>query len=257
MKSMNVILVLLLAAVVIAGCGSGAVKSKAATETVQAELDKFAPVTLSYDAALLDSAETAALKKIVAAAQYMDQIFLNQVYSQNEAIRAELKDGTPHAALFDVMVGPFNRLDEDAPFINKAEKPAGANFYPEDMTKEELLAFVEANPALKDTMEHVFTRIVRDDSSQLTAVAYSEAYKQWLEPAAQLLNEAAELTQNASLKTYLQSRAAAFSSNDYYQSDMDWMDLDSEIEVVIGPYEVYEDKMFNYKAAFEAFVTIV
>lgn len=257
MKSMYVFLVLLLAAVVIAGCGTGAVKSKAATDTVQAELDKFAPVTLSYDAALLDSTETAALKKIVAAAKYMDQIFLTQVYAENEAIRAELKDGTPHAALFDVMVGPFNRLDEDAPFINKAEKPDGANFYPEDMTKEELLEFVEANPALKDTMEHVFTRIVRDDSSQLTAVAYSEAYKQWLEPAAQLLNEAAELTQNASLKKYLQSRAAAFSSNDYYQSDMDWMDLDSEIEVVIGPYEVYEDKMFNYKAAFEAFVTIV
>jgi hypothetical protein len=100
--------------------------------------------------------------------------------------------------------------------------------------------------------------VIRRKKGKLVAVPYSRAYKKLLEPAAKLLKEAAELAENPSLKKYLNSRAEAFSSNDYFQSDMDWMDLkDHKIEVVIGPYEVYEDKLFGYKAAFEAFITLV
>lgn len=154
------------------------------------------------------------------------------------------------------MFGPFDRLEGDKPFLNSTPKPLGANFYPEDMTKEEFNKWLEAHPEDKESFEQTFT-LIRRKAGKLVAVPYSEAYKKWLEPAAKLLREAAELTQNLSLKKYLNSRADAFLSNDYYQSDMDWMDLDSQIEVVIGPYEVYEDKLFGYKAAFEAFVTIV
>jgi len=93
-------------------------------------------------------------------------------------------------------------------------------------------------------------------AGQLTLVPYSEAYREFLEPAARLLREAAELTTNTSLKRFLVSRAEAFASNDYYASDAAWMDVDAPIEVTIGPYETYEDGLFNYKAAFEAFVTI-
>jgi hypothetical protein len=252
------LLVLMVAAV---GCGKKVIESTAEVTEVAAQVNKFAPVHLRFDPKLLDANETAALEKIVQAATFMDEIFLNQVYSQNEALQIELLDNyvpetEPYLQLFQIMFGPFNRLEEDKPFINHLPKPVGANFYPEEMTKSEFLEWIETHPADKAAFEDTFTRIVRKNGN-LVAVPYSEAYKVWLKPAAQLLREAAELTQNASLKKYLLSRADAFLSNDYYQSDMDWMDLDSQIEVVIGPYEVYEDKMFNYKAAFEAFVTIV
>lgn len=247
--------------VAVIGCGKKVIQSKADVNEVVAQVNKFVPVQLKFDPSLLDANETEALKKIVQAAMFMDEIFLNQVYSKNEALQIELMDSfgpenEPYLQLFQIMFGPFNRLEEDKPFINNEPKPEGANFYPEDMTKAEFLDWIETHPEDKAEFEDTFTRIVREDG-QLKAVPYSEVYDSWLKPAAQLLREAADLTRDASLKKYLLSRADAFLSNDYYQSDMDWMDLESKIEVVIGPYEVYEDKLFNYKAAFEAFVTIV
>ncbi|MBN2009164.1 peptidase [candidate division KSB1 bacterium] len=245
----------------ISGCSKKVIESVADPREVKAQVDKFAPVVIQYDTTILDENETAALHKIVEAAIIMDEIFLHQVYAENPAIREALMKSTdlelvPHKQLFNIMFGPFNRLENDKPFINKNLKPDGANFYPEDMTKEEFISWITDHPEDKESFEHVFTKIERQGDS-LSAIPYSEAYKEWLEPAATLLKEAAHLTKNESLKRYLTSRAAAFLSNDYYQSDMDWMDLDSQIEVVIGPYEVYEDKMFNYKASFESFVTIV
>src|SRR6185295_6918684 len=91
---------------------------------------------------------------------------------------------------------------------------------------------------------------------KLTVVPYSQAYREYLEPAARLLREAAALTNNATLKNFLNKRADAFGSDDYYDSDVAWMDLDSPIDVTIGPYETYEDELFNYKAAFESYVTL-
>ncbi|MCZ7616300.1 MAG: peptidase [Ignavibacteriaceae bacterium] len=154
------------------------------------------------------------------------------------------------------MFGPFNRLEDDEPFIGTDKKPLGANFYPEDMTKEEFENRIKKNPQDEKSFTSEFTVIRRKDGT-LTAIPYSEYFKDKLTKASNLLKEAAEFADNPSLKKYLISRADAFLSNDYYQSDMDWMDLkDHNIEVVIGPYEVYEDAMFNYKAAFESFVTI-
>jgi len=252
---------LLFVIIIVTGCGKKAIESMAEVQEVTAQVNKFAPVHLRYDPQWLNADETAALEKIVQAATFMDAIFLNQVYSQNEALQIELLDNyvpetEPYLQLFQIMFGPFNRLEDDKPFINQHAKPLGANFYPEDMTQAEFLEWIENHPADKALFEDTFTQIIRD-GDHLRAVPYSEAYQAWLKPAADLLREAAKLTKNPSLSKYLTSRADAFLSNDYYQSDMDWMDLDSEIEVVIGPYEVYEDKMFNYKAAFEAFVTIV
>lgn len=241
-------------------CGKSSIQSKATIDYVKEQVSKFVPVYIDYDKTLLDENETKALKAILEAAKYTDEIFLRQVYQHNEAIRAELLKSSdpldePYKELFAIMFGPFNRLDSNKPFINDMLKPEGANFYPEDMTKEEFENWINAHPEDKYDFEQTFT-VIRRDGKDLKAIPYSQEYKQWLEPAAKLLREAAGYTKNKSLSTYLNSRAAAFMSNDYYQSDMDWMDLDSQIEVVIGPYEVYEDGMFNYKAAFEAFVTI-
>jgi len=123
------------------------------------------------------------------------------------------------------------------------------------MSKEEFEAYIKAHPGQAGALKGLYT-IVRRDGEKLVAVPYSEAYKEWLVPAAKLLREAADLTENASLREFLQKRAAAFLSDDYYESDVAWMDLDSPVEVTIGPYEVYEDGLFGYKAAFESFVTV-
>jgi hypothetical protein len=159
---------------------------------------------------------------------------------------------------FNINMGPWSELDDDSVFVpGVPERPAGANYYPADMTKEEFNAWVSKLPeAEKKRATGFFTTIRRDAAGSLTIVPYNQEYADLLVPAAELLRAAAALTDNASLRDFLQKRADAFLSNDYYESDVAWMKLDSPIEPTIGPYEVYMDEMFNYKAAFEAFIAL-
>ena len=225
------------------------------------KIAKFVPVEIKYDENLLSERERVVLDKLYQASKLIDDLFLDQVYSKNKLIKAELMAHNYDKAkieleLFNIMVGPFDRLEDDVPFIGKDPKPLGANFYPEDMTKEEFEKWIKDNPKDEKAFTSEFT-VIRRENGKLVAIPYSEYYKDKLTEASKLLKEAAEYADNPSLKKYLLSRADAFLSNDYYQSDMDWMDLkDHNIEVVIGPYEVYEDGLFNYKASFESFVTI-
>ncbi|HEX7358644.1 MAG TPA: peptidase [Ignavibacteriaceae bacterium] len=224
-------------------------------------ISKFVPVEIKYDDNLLTDREKVVLEKLYRASKIIDEIFLEQVYSKNFEIRDSLKKMNNETAylqsqLFTIMFGPFNRLEDNDPFIGTNKKPLGANFYPEDMTKEEFEKFVKENPNEEKSYTSEFT-VIRRENGKLVAIPYSQFYKDKLSAASNLLKEAADNCDNPSLKKYLLSRADAFLSNDYYQSDMDWMDLkDNKIEVIIGPYEVYEDEMFNYKASFESFVTI-
>ncbi|MCP4218985.1 MAG: peptidase [bacterium] len=241
----------------------GPIKDHADIKVVKGQIAKLAPVNIDFDSSILSENEKKALDLMVQAAKYMDKIFLTQVYGQNKALEAELqKKGNEAypvlAEYFKIHFGPFDRLDDHHPFINSgSKKPLGANYYPEDMTKEEFQAHIKANPADAKAFTSEFT-LIRKKDGKLTAIPYNEAYKEYLEPAAKLMKEAAELIDNPSLKKYLNSRADAFASNDYYQSDIDWVLLkDHNIEIVIGPYEVYEDSLFNYKAAFECFITVV
>jgi hypothetical protein len=136
-------------------------------------------------------------------------------------------------------------------------KPPHANYYPDDMTKEEFSSWLNTlAPAEKEKATGYFYSIRRDANGKLKTVPYSEEYREFLNPAAKLLREAAALTSNPTLRDFLNKRAAAFASNDYYESDVAWMDLDAPIDVTIGPYETYEDELFGYKAAFEAYVTL-
>ena len=242
---------------------SSVIEDYADIQYVKGQIAKLAPVEISVDPSLLNENDKAVLAKLVEAAKLMDEIFLRQVYSRNVAIREALQQGNNPdyptlLTYFTINFGPFDRLNHDEPFINlKHKKPAGANFYPEDMTREEFEAWIQAHPEDEEAFTSNFT-IIRREGDRLVAIPYSRAYREFLEPAARLLKEAAALAQNPSLKKYLNSRAEAFLSNDYFQSDMDWMDLkDHKIEVVIGPYEVYEDALLGYKASFEAFITIV
>lgn len=244
-------------------CTGQPARETAVSTDLEAKVARFAPTEITADIAHLSSGDRRALKKLIEAGRLMDEIFLRQVWSGNVALLDRLKaDTSPEGALkrryFWINFGPWSRLDDDEPFIDGVPpKPAGANYYPEDMTKEEFRAWLETLPPEEQKRATgFFTVIRRDDRGRLRIVPYSEAYREFLEPAAQLLREAAALTENQSLRDYLLKRAAAFLSNDYYESDIAWMALDAPIDVTIGPYETYEDKLFGYKAAFEAFITI-
>ncbi len=228
---------------------------------IDQKVAQFSPTLLKYDESILDDRQKIVVDKLSQAAQIMDEIFLEQVFSKNLEIKSELeksKNENDKKVLqyFEIMYGPFDRLDHNKAFYGDYKKPAGANFYPEDMTKEEFEKWIVDHPEDKDAFVSEFTVIRRKDD-KLIAIPYSEFYKEPLGRAAKLLREAAEYADNPTLKNYLETRATAFETNDYFESDMAWMDLkDHDIEVVIGPYEVYEDEMFNYKAAFECFLTV-
>jgi hypothetical protein len=245
------------------GCERQSEKSQEPEEInmIKDQIAKFVPTELKYDSNALDERQKMVVEKLYQASKIMDSIFLDQVYSKNYEIKANLeKQNTEEAKLqlqlFDIMFGPFDRLEHNKPFIGTETKPLGANFYPEDMTKEEFETWIKNHPDDEKSFTSEFTVIRRKDGG-LVAIPYSQYWKDKLTQASDLLKEAAEFADNPSLKKYLNSRAEAFLSNDYYQSDMDWMDVkNNTIEVVIGPYEVYEDEMFNYKASFESFLTI-
>ena len=224
---------------------------------------RFSPTLLTANTARLSAGDRRALAKIIAAAKYMDALFLRQVWSGNEELKKRLEaDKTPLGRMllkyFLINDGPWSRLDENKAFIDgMPAKPAYANYYPDDITKEEFNAWAESlSPAEKEKATGYFYTIRRDANRKLMTVPYSQEYREFLDPAAKLLREAAALTTNASLRDFLNKRAAAFASNDYYDSDVAWMDLDAPIDLTIGPYETYEDELFGYKAAFEAYVTL-
>jgi hypothetical protein len=224
---------------------------------------RFHPVDITADLSTLPESERAALGPLVAAARLMDALFLRQVWVGNDALLQTLaRDGSPegrerlHAFLLNK--GPWSRLDHDAPLVpGICPKPGGANFYPIDMTREEVQRWLDGLPAGERAAAlGFFTVIRRDTGGALVSVPYRREYHQELSEAGRLLREAAGLTANTSLRRYLETRADAFLTDDYYESDVAWMELDADIEPVIGPYEVYEDAWFNAKAAFEAFITV-
>jgi hypothetical protein len=239
-----------------------------------AELQKmaarFAPTTLRVDISRLSAGDRQALAKLIEAGRLLNPIFIKQYWSGNLALYTLLQqDTTPlgkaRLRLFWINKGPWSALDDYRPFIPgvPAEKPPGSNFYPEDMSKQDFETWIAALPKEHQEQARGFFTVIRwkngtrsASNGALLAVPYSEEYKDNLTQAADLLKEAASLTDNASLKNFLNLRADAFLSNTYYDSDLAWMDLDAPIDITIGPYETYNDQVFGYKAAFEVFVNL-
>jgi hypothetical protein len=240
----------------------GAPVDKAVSD-LQKKSARFAPTDLTADITALPANEREALAHMVRAAQVMDALFLEQAWAGNEAMLQSLvRDETPlgKARLHEFLInkGPWARLDHNEAFIPGApEKPASANYYPEGATKAEVEKWITGLGAAEKTRATgFFTTVRRGPDGRFVAVPYSIEYQGGLSIAAQHLRAAAAATAQPTLKAFLESRAAAFGSNDYYDSDVKWMELDATIEPTIGPYEVYEDEWFNYKAAFEAFITV-
>ena len=249
-------------AAVMYNCEDKVIYSKSDIQYVKGELNKLAPVELTADLSGLKPNDFQVLTRLLEAAKIMDELFLLQVSRENPAIRSALRQSddpndVAFLDLFNIMFGPWNRLEEDHPFINDKAKPDGAGFYPEDMTKEEFLKIIKENPDKKNTFTSSFTVLKRDQNDQLYAVPYHEEYTELVSEASRLLKEAADLTKDPTLARFLDLRARDLLTDDYYESDMAWMDLAGDFEVVIGPYEVYEDGIFSYKAAYEAFICIV
>nr|WP_321360659.1 hypothetical protein [uncultured Hyphomonas sp.] len=220
-----------------------------------------AKIDMAPDTSFLTDEQVAVVDLLNQAANLMSEIYKHQLNAETDELRAEIaatdmEDTGLLLNLYDLYFGPWDMLDHDKPFFGSKERPAGAAFYPEDMTKEEFDAWVDTHPEDEAAFESGYTVIRRTADGGLEAVPYSTAYAEWLVPAADLLRQAAAITSNESLKTFLTLRAEAFLSDDYYESELAWMDLEGPIEVAIGPYEVYTDGLFGYKTAFEAFVTI-
>jgi hypothetical protein len=220
---------------------------------------RFAPVDLTVDLKPLPPNEQKALAKMVEAARIMDALFLRQVWAGNETMLLRLAETrSPHLQDFILNKGPWSRLDKNAPFVPGApEKPAEANFYPPGASKTEIELWMKnLPPKQREAAGGFYTTIRRGTDGKMMIVPYSLEYQPELGQAAARLREAAVLTTQPTLRAFLEKRAQAFLSNDYYDSDLAWMALDATIEPTIGPYEVYEDEWFNAKAAFEAFITL-
>lgn len=227
---------------------------------IQARRAQLVRKELKVDLGSLPASERTAIDHLVAAAKVIDDVFLLQAWQGNPAFAPRVAALTGPLAgaaqeYYRIMGGPWDRLKDYEPFLGSARRPAGAGFYPEDLSKEELERWIAAHPADREALTSSFSVVVRD-GRKLAGRPYSEAYRALLGKAAAELRAAAAATGNQSLKKFLELRAAAFASNDYYASDMAWMDLDSAIEVVIGPYETYEDSLMGYKASFESFVCV-
>jgi hypothetical protein len=224
---------------------------------------RFVPVDLKVDVSKLPENEQRALVKMIQAARLMDALFLRQVWSGNETLLLDLvKDTTPlgreRLRAFLLHKGPWSRLDESRAFIpGVPAKPEGANFYPTGASKGDVERWLKDMPEpLRREATGFYTTLRRAPDGTLVVIPYSVEYQGELGQAAQLLREAAALTRQPTLKAFLTSRADAFLSNDYYASEVAWMELNASVEPTIGPYEVYEDNWFNHKAAFEAFITV-
>jgi Peptidase family M49 len=225
---------------------------------------RFVPTPLQVDISGLSAGDQKALIKLIGAARVLNRLFLEQLWSGNPALYQRLQQdktalGQARLHYFWLNKGPWSDVDEYKAFIRGVPpvKPPGANFYPQDMTKEEFENWVKTlDPTARTAAEGFFTVIQRDEVHKLKFVPYSTVYAGDLAVAAKLLHQAAALTDNASLRKFLTARAEAFATNNYVESDIAWMDLDAPLDVTFGPYETYNDDLFGYKAAFEAYINL-
>ena len=218
----------------------------------KSRLDIYTDFTLTSDLSHLSDNQKQMIGKLIDASKIMDELFWRQAFGESkDAFLAKINDEKVQK-FADINYGPWDRLNGDQVFLSGyEEKPLGAEFYPSDITKEEL------NNAIVDDKTGLYSVIKRDEKGLLYSVAYSVEYAQELEKAANLLREASKLADDKEFANYLSMRADALVSDDFQPSDFAWMDMkNNPIDVVIGPIETYEDQLFGYRAAYESYVLI-
>lgn len=244
----RILLLTLVTAFAFAGCNKS---KKTQLSDMQKKVNEYAPVELTADIIHLSANEKQMLPYLFEAAEIMDQLFWEQAYGNSEELLAGITDEATRDFVM-INYGPWERLNNNQPFVEGfGPKPLGARFYPQDMTREEFEAFNAPDKA------SLYTIIVRNALGKLESVPYHVAYKEKIEKAAGLIKKAAELAEDAGLKKYFNLRAEALLTDDYLASDLAWMDMKTNnIDFVVGPIENYEDALFNYKAAYEAYILI-
>lgn len=227
-------------------------KAQEGNNEMKKKVEQYAPFVLKYDIGQLSREEAELVGIFIQIADVMDDIYWEQAFGQdNRKKLRELKD--PYMRQFaEIQYGAWDRLDAERPFIpGYGPKPAGANFYPKDMTKEE---FEKLDDPMKTSQ---YTILQRNGKGDLEVIPYHKAYEKYLKRVYELLDKAIELTKDDGLRKYLETRREALSTDNYFESDMMWMDMkDSRLDIVFGPIENYEDALYGYKTAYEAFVLI-
>ena len=220
-------------------------------------LAKFTTVKLVADTASLTRNERRMLPLLIDAAREMHDVFWVQVIGPRDSVLSSITDPAARR-LAEVMVGPWNRLEDNAPFVaGVGPKPPGANFYPRDMTKAEFEREIQAGGARADSLKSWYTMIRRDASGRLTTIPYSKFFAAANQRAAAKVRAAAVLAEDPGLRKYLELLATALLTDQYRSSDMAWMDMKrNRLDIVLGPIESYEDELFGYKTAAESFVLI-
>lgn len=264
MKKLWIIALILLAA----GCNQAPTQpdaeqaaQAAMLEAMKTRLAKYAQVEVDQNVPGLSESDRAVMDKFLQAAAIMDELFWEQASAEGIALRDELATQSNELAQLQhhflmINKAPYDRQANNETFIGDKPRPEGATFWPEDLSREELEAYVAAHPEEKDALFSL-TSVVRREEDKLVAIPYHQLHAEKLQRASTLLNEAAEMTDNASLKTYLELRAKALLDDDFLASDMAWMDLtDNTLDLVIGPIEPYEDGLMNLKGAYEAYVLV-
>jgi hypothetical protein len=232
----------------------------AASEDTMSPEDKlawYAPVRLTTDLSLLSENDRKMIPLLIEAAKAMDDVYWLQAYGPKDQLLGSITDPAVRRYA-EINYGPWDRMEGNAPFVpGYGPKPEGAQFYPDGMKKEEFEKAIEGDGDKAALFKSEYTRIVRDQGGTLKAVPYSEAYPEATKFAAGKLKEAAALAADPGLKRYLTLRAQALETNQFKESDRAWLDMkDNVIDVVIGPIETYEDRLYGYKAAHEAYVLV-
>jgi hypothetical protein len=241
-------------------CGAPAPKEETKVEEIEMveeksaidkKLDKYVSVKLTTDVSKLSENQKKMIPVLIKVAKIMDGIFWKEAYGDKEAFLNGITD-EKERLFAEINYGPWDRLAGNEAFIDGVgEKPLGANYYPTDMTKDEFEA------AEIDDKTSLYTLIRRDEEGKLMSVPFYKAFEEEVKEAANLLEEAASYAENAKLKEYLTKRAKALLTDDYYESDMVWMDMiDNQLDMIVGPIENYEDQMFGHKAAHEAYILV-
>lgn len=256
---------MILAVLLLAGCASTPDTtpenpSLVIADDIEARVEQFRPEELGADLSHLSAGDRQALDLLIQASDIIQDVFALQAWANRAEMDAQVADYEgPHAEAvknyYEIMQGPWDRLLGDEPWLGTREHPEGAGFYPEDMTAQEFEDWLEAHPEDEAAFTSLFTVIRRKDGG-LVAFPYSEAYGIQVREAADLLDQAAQATDDPTLAEFLRLRSRDLLRDEYFESDMAWMDLAGDLEVVFGPYETYEDKLFGYKASFESFLCV-
>lgn len=211
----------------------------------------YKEITLNTDLSHLTEREKNLINTLIEVAKIMDEIFWYQAYGDKEELLSKIQSNDKKEYI-NINYGPWDRLNNMQPFIKGFnEKPLGANFYPKDITKEEFEAANLPNG------KSLYTLVRRDENGELYTIPYHEKFKEQTRIAADLLRRAATLSEDKEFGHYLELRAKALENDDYFDSDMAWMEMkNNRLDFIVGPIETYEDQLFGYKASHEAYILV-